>query len=162
MGYEISLASLIGLVAAGDEVNGDSSATGEVIQGGGHPSQEHRLYESRTMGDQYLQMVGLVEHGGGNRPDLLVHRSVAHEDTVKTGLLMGAGDVDQIVGIDNRSVHPVDHRAVDQRALDLRRIPRPHHADDFDGHELDPFVVAARFPTSRAMGHFDGELPAQG
>ena len=74
------------------------------------------------------------QHGGGHRPPLRGHRPVADQHPVESAVVVGPGDVDQVVGVDDRPVHPVDHRTVDQRPLDLRGVPRAHHSDDLDWH----------------------------
>ena len=50
MGHEVALAALVGLVAAGDEVDGDPPAAGQVVERGGHPGQRRPAGRTRAGG----------------------------------------------------------------------------------------------------------------
>ena len=81
-----------------------------------------------------FRVLGAVEHGGGDGPALRGHRPVADQHPIEPAVVVGPGDVDQVAGIDDGPVHPVDDGAVDQRPLDLRGVPGAHHPDDLDRH----------------------------
>jgi hypothetical protein len=136
---KVAFPALVGFVAAGDEVHGDAPTAAELVEGGGLTGQEGRGHEPRPMGDQYLQPAGGVQHRGGDGPPFGSDGAVADEHPVKPPVVVGPGDSRQVVGVHHRTVGPVDDRTVDQRALDLRGVPRPHHSDDLDWHP-GPFV----------------------
>jgi hypothetical protein len=140
---EVTLSTLIGLVATGYEVNRDPSATGQLIECGGHSSEDDRLDEAGTLGHQYLERVGTVENGVGDGPTFGTDGAVANEYTIESGGLVRLGDVHQIGGIDDGPVRPVDGGTVDQGTLYLRGVARAHHSDDLERHSLVSFISIA-------------------
>jgi hypothetical protein len=89
---EVSFASLVRLVTASNEVDANPAAATQVVEGGGHAREQHGLYESGSVGDHYLEVLGAVEHRCGNRPTFWRDRPVANEDTVEPAVIVGSGN----------------------------------------------------------------------
>src|ERR1700722_9490587 len=111
---EVSLTTLIGLVATRDEVDGDAAAARQVIERCGHPGEHDRLDETRPLGHHDFQALRAVEHRARDGPAFWSHRAVADQYAVEIRVLVRSGDGDEIVRIDDRTVEPVNRRAVDE------------------------------------------------
>ena len=121
----VAVAALFGVAAAGDDVDGDAAA-GEVVERGELAGGEGRRDEAGPVGDQELDP--LRAGGGGLRHVQPVGRGrgVADQHLVEVRLLVGAGELAEVVAVD---AAPDDAR----RRIPLRRLD-PDHPDELDRH----------------------------
>ena len=94
----VAVLPLLQVVAAGDDVQGDAPVA-ELVQGGGLAGGEGRGDEAGAMGDEVAQPLGV---GGGVAGDFKAVGGggrVAGEHHIEAGRLVGAGEVEDIVGV---------------------------------------------------------------
>ena len=156
---EVALSALVGLVAAGDEVDAYPTASREVIERGRAAGHEDGLGEAGSVRDHHLEVLGAVQHRRGDGPSLGRDRPVADEHSIEAAIVVGARDRLEVAGFNDRAVHPVDDWSVNEWSLYLRGVPRTDHSDDLDWHVPVSsiwcetcFVVAAR-----STGYQSGE-----
>ena len=82
-------------------------ATAELVERRELSRHHRRGDESRAMGDEDAQVLGRLQHGGGEGEAVRRGRGVADQHPVEAGLLMGAREVPDPSGIDGRAVDRV-------------------------------------------------------
>jgi hypothetical protein len=110
---KVSFAPLVRLISAGNEVDANPAAAGEVVEGRGHAREQHGLYESGSMRDHHLEVLGAVQHRRGDRPTFWSDRSVTNEYSVESSVIVRSRDRFEIPRFDDGTIHPVHDRTVD-------------------------------------------------
>jgi hypothetical protein len=122
---EVAIPLLVELIAAGDVVDADPAASGQLVERGKLPRHQGRRHESGPVRDQHLEGRRGVENVGGDREPVRAGGAVADEHPVKARLFMGLREPAQVAGVDLRAV---------KGAARFRDLLGPHHADNLDGH----------------------------
>ena len=121
---KIALAALIGLVAAGDDVQRQPAAAGQVVEADRLPRGQRRCDEARAVGQQDLESLGGAHGVVGHLPAVGPAAAVADQDAIEPAVLVRARKARGEVGVDRRTL---------QRE-DLGGLLGGDHADEFDGH----------------------------
>ena len=122
---EVTVPFLVQLITAGDVVDGDPAAPGELVQGGQLPRHQCRGGEPGAVRDEHFQRRGRVEHVGGHGEAVRAGGAVADQHPVETGLLVRLGEAGQVAGVDDRAL---------EGAAGFGDLLGPHHANDLDRH----------------------------
>jgi biotin carboxylase len=163
MGYEVAFSSLVGLVPSGDEVDGDASSAGEIIERRCHSCQHDRLNESGTLSDKDFEALRVMQDRRRYRPTLWSYGAVADQHPIESTFIVGLGDGDQVREVDHRTIHPVDDRTINEWALYLGSVSRSHHSDYLDWHRSPPFLqchCTMRIPQRRGRHQANSEMNA--
>jgi hypothetical protein len=97
---EVPVPVLVGLVPAGDDVDGHPPATGELVDGGRLARRERGLDEPGPVRDEDLQPLRPVQDALGDRPPVRAARAVADEDPVEPARVVRPGHPVDVPGVD--------------------------------------------------------------
>ena len=127
---EVAVAGLVGVVAAGDHVQGDPAGVERVDRGvlaGG----DRRGDEAGPVRQQHAEPFGRVQDLAGDHEPVGHGRAVRDEHPVEAGLLVHAGDTVQVIGLDDGP----------RQCVGLGVVAGVGDSDELDRHEKSPCVV---------------------
>ena len=123
----VAVALLLGVATAGDRVDGDPAAA-ELIQRRERTGGERRRHEAGPVRNEQAEALGVLGNVRGDLRTVRPAGSVADQDAVESAVLVRAGKPLRVVRVDDGAV----------RRVDLARMLRADHAEEFDGHAGTP------------------------
>ena len=117
----VAVARLVGVVAAGDDVDGGPPA-GELVEGGEGTGGRGRALEARAVRDEEADALRVRPGMGRDLQPVGPVAEPADQDPVEAALVVRLGRGAQVAGVDRRAA----------RRMDLRLRARLDHADELD------------------------------
>ena len=149
MGEKNAVAGILGRIAAGDDVDQQSSA-GNAVEGCGHPCGERRVEQARPEGDEIAELFGQRHQRRGDHPAILAAAAGGDQHAVIAQPVRRTRDLCEIGVID---VAGADLRA-EIAAIAMRR-QKPQNIRircGLQGHSVSPHAVQAALETSMRLG----------
>jgi hypothetical protein len=127
VGEEIAVLALLGVIAAGDDVNGDAPA-GELVERRELARRERRRGEARPVRDHESEPLRHRRGMPGHQNTVRRGRVERHESAIEAALLVGLGDRFHIAAVERGPL----------RRMNFGEFAGADVTDEFNAHDLHP------------------------